>query len=75
MKKTLITILCGAGGFTLTMLILVGGRNLIRGTSIGDGLKDFWNWAISAMSGFSCGYAWRINNEKKKQDKNPDGKE
>ena len=72
MNKTLKYILCGIGGFALTMLILTGGRCLIRGTPIEAGLRDFWNWAISAMSGFSCGYACRLNDAKKKDD---DGKD
>ena len=54
MNKTLKYILCGIAGCALTMLILVGGRHLIRGISVEAGLKDFWNWAISIMSGFSC---------------------
>ena len=66
MNKTLKYILGGIGGFALTMLILTGGRSLIRGTPFEAGFRDFWNWAISAMSGFSCGYAWKINDEKKK---------
>lgn len=74
MKETLKYILVGIGGCAVTMLILTGGRCLIRGTSFEAGLKDFWNWAISAMSGFSLGYACRINDEKKKnQDKGGEG--
>ncbi len=65
MNKTLKYILCGIAGCALTMLILVGGRHLIRGISIEAGLKDFWNWAISIMSGFSCGYARRLADQKK----------
>ena len=66
MNKTLKYILLGIGGFALTMVILCGGRSLIRGVPFEAGLRDFWNWAISAMSGFSCGYAARVNDEKKK---------
>ena len=68
MNKILKYILLGIGGFALTMLILCGGRYLIRGTPFEAGLKDFWNWAISTMSGFSCGYAARINDAKKKDE-------
>jgi hypothetical protein len=63
--KTLKVILCGIGGFAAALLILAGGA-LIRGTPFADGFKSFWNWAIAAMSGFSCGYACKINDEKKK---------
>ena len=65
-NRTFKSILCGIGGFALTLAILIFGRNLIRGTSLEDGLRDFWNWAIAAMSGFSCGYAFMINDAKKK---------
>ena len=71
-NRTFKSIFCGIGGFALTLAILIFGRNLIRGTSLEDGLRDFWNWAISAMSGFSCGYAWKINDEKKKASEQKD---
>lgn len=65
-NKTLKCILVGIGGLALTMVILCGGRYLIRGIPFEAGFKDFWNWTISAMSGFSCGYACKINDDKKK---------
>lgn len=64
--KALMTILCGIGGFALTMLILAGGGALIRGTPFDAGLKAFWNWAIALMAGFSCGYSWWYNATHKK---------
>ena len=59
-------ILAGIGGTALAMLILAGGGSLIRGASFSDGLRNFWNWAISLMAGFSCGYAWWYNDTHKK---------
>ena len=46
-------------------IILAGGGALIRGTPFADGFKSFWNWAIAAMSGFSCGYTYWYNHTKK----------
>jgi L-asparagine transporter-like permease len=63
--KTLKVILCGIGGFAAALLILTGGGALIRGTPFADGFKSFWNWAIAAMSGFSCGYTYWYNHTKK----------
>jgi len=67
--KILKTILCGIGGLALAMLILVGGGTLIRGTPFQDGIKSFWNWAISLMAGFSCGYSyWYSSTHKNDKD-------
>lgn len=67
-------ILAGIGGFALAMLILTGGSTLIRGTPFADGFKNFWNWAIALMGGFSCGYAWWYN-DTHKNDKGKSAKE
>ena len=67
-SKMLLYILCGIGGFAVTMLILAGGRVLIHGTAFGAGLRDFWNWAIAIMAGISCGYSY-WNNDAKKNNK------
>ena len=60
-------ILAALGGAALAMLILAGGGSLIRGTSFADGLRSFWNWAISLMAGYSCGYSWWYNDTHQKQ--------
>ena len=65
MKKKILSILCGIGGFAMTMLLLTGGHTLIRGIPFEDGLKDFWNWAIAAMAGFSFGYSLWIKGKGK----------
>ena len=64
-SKMVLYILCGIGGFAVTMLILAGGRVLIHGTAFGAGLRDFWNWAIAIMAGISCGYSYWYNDNKK----------
>ena len=68
-SKMLLYILCGIGGFAVTMLILAGGRVLIHGTAFGAGLRDFWNWAIAIMAGISCGYSYWYNDAKKNNKK------
>ena len=64
--KRILCILCGIGGFAATMLVLAGGRALILGSTFADGFKEFWNWAIAAMAGVSCGYSYWYNRAKKK---------
>lgn len=68
-SKMVLSILCGIGGFAVTMLILAGGRVLIHGTAFGAGLRDFWNWAIAIMAGISCGYSYWYNDAKKNNKK------
>ena len=57
---------CGIGGLAASILILAGGRSLIHGGTFADGLREFWNWAIAAMAGVSCGYSYWYNETKKK---------
>ena len=64
--RTILTILCGIGGLAASILILAGGRSLIHGGTFADGLREFWNWAIAAMAGVSCGYSYWYNETKKK---------
>ncbi len=64
-SKMILYILSGIGGFAVSMLILTGGRLLIHGISFGDGLRDFWNWAIAVMAGIACGYSYWYNDNKK----------
>ena len=63
---TVMTILGGLRGFALSLLILVGGRRLIHGIPFADGIRNFWNWAISAMAGISCGYSYSQHSRKEK---------
>ena len=67
-------ILCGIGGLAASILILAGGRSLIHGGTFADGLREFWNWAIAAMAGVSCGYSYWYNQAKKK-DNDDQGKQ
>ena len=64
--KTILTILCGIGGCAASILILAGGRSLIHGGTFADGFREFWNWAISAMAGISCGYSYSQHSRKEK---------
>ena len=71
-SKTILTILCGIGGFAASFLILAGGRSLIHGGTFADGFREFWNWAIAAMAGVSCGYSFWNNGTRKKDNKDKD---
>ena len=66
MNKKILCILCGIGGFAVSMLILTGGDYLIHGGTFADGFGRFWNWAIAGMTGFSCGYSYWYNSIRKK---------
>jgi len=69
--KMVLYILCGIGGFAVSLLILTGGRSLIHGGTFAGEFREFWNWAIAVMAGVSCGYScWYKNTKQKDKDQN-----
>jgi len=74
MNKTTKYILYGVGCFVLSIVILAVVRSLIRGIAIGEGFKDWTNWAIAVLSGLSAGWS-SYNKDKVKEEKEKKGKE
>ena len=68
MNKTTKYILYGIGTFAASIVILSVVRSLIHGLAIGEGFKDWTNWAIAALSGVSTGYS-SYSKDKAKEEK------
>ena len=68
MNKTTKYILYGIGTFAASIVILSVVRSLIHGLAIGEGFKDWTNWAIAALGGISAGWS-SYNKDKEKAEK------
>ncbi len=68
MNKVTKNILYGIGTFVLCMVIITLIRFLIKGISIEDQLKDWWNWTVAAFGGISAGWS-SYNKDKAKEEK------
>ncbi len=65
MNKTTKSILSGIGMFIGAAVLVIGIRCLIKGSTIGNEMKDWVNWLVCVVSGCSYGYSvWKKETEK-----------